>query len=50
MSHVGFEPSIPVFDRGKRVYTLDIAPTVISTFYFSIAKKKATNSGALVRQ
>jgi hypothetical protein len=29
MSQVGFEPTIPVFDRAKAVHALDRATTVI---------------------
>jgi hypothetical protein len=30
MSRVGFEPTIPVFERAKTVHALDSAATVIS--------------------
>jgi hypothetical protein len=31
MPRVGFEPTIPVFERAKKVHTLDRADTVIVT-------------------
>jgi hypothetical protein len=36
MPRVGFEPTIPVFERAKAVHALDRAVTVIDLFRFSI--------------
>jgi hypothetical protein len=33
MSQVGFEPTIPVFERAKTVHALDSAAPVVSTIY-----------------
>jgi hypothetical protein len=32
MPRVGFEPKIPVFERGKKVHALDLAATVIGLY------------------
>jgi hypothetical protein len=38
MPCVGFEPTIPVFERAKTVHALDLAATVISGKYNSKQK------------
>jgi hypothetical protein len=35
MNWVGFEPTIPVFDRAKTVHTLDRAATLIGIYLFT---------------
>jgi hypothetical protein len=35
MPRVGFEPTIPVFERAKMVHALDRAAAVIGTFTFT---------------
>jgi hypothetical protein len=35
MPWVGFEPTIPVFDRAKPVYALDRAANVIGNFIYT---------------
>jgi hypothetical protein len=37
MLRVGFEPTIPVFERGKTVHGLDLAATVISCFLIQLS-------------
>jgi hypothetical protein len=37
MSQVGFEPTIPVFERAKTVHALDRAATVIGYYSYSQA-------------
>jgi hypothetical protein len=39
MPSVGFEPTIPVFERAKTVHASDRAATVIGTFNYSHIKK-----------
>jgi hypothetical protein len=38
MPGVGFEPTIPVFERAKRVHALDRAATVIGYFVAVLSK------------
>jgi hypothetical protein len=38
MPQVGFEPTIPMFDRAKAVHTLDRATTVIGTAHKQVTK------------
>jgi hypothetical protein len=40
MPQVGFEPTIPVFERGKAVHALDGAATVIGKLQFYTLKMK----------
>jgi hypothetical protein len=34
MPHVGFEPTIPVFDKAKTIHALDRAATVFGGIYY----------------
>jgi hypothetical protein len=36
MPQLGFEPTIPMFERAKRVYALDMAATVIGIYMIYI--------------
>jgi hypothetical protein len=36
MSRVGFEPTIPAFERAKTIYDLDRAATAIFTYYSTV--------------
>jgi hypothetical protein len=38
MPWVGFEPTIPAFERAKTFQALDCAVTVIVTIYFNVNK------------
>jgi hypothetical protein len=38
MPRVGFEPTNPMFERGKTVDALDGAVTVIGTTYYTVLK------------
>jgi hypothetical protein len=38
MLRMGFEPTIPVFERAKTVHTLDRAATVISLAFLTVGK------------
>jgi hypothetical protein len=42
MSKVGFEPTIPVFERAKTVHALDRAATVIGSAETTIAYYRTT--------
>jgi hypothetical protein len=43
MSQVGFEPTIPAFERAKTVYALDRAATVIDSL--SVYRRKIYDTG-----
>jgi hypothetical protein len=38
MTRVGFQPTIPVFERTKTAHALDGAATVIDSIYFVVSK------------
>jgi hypothetical protein len=40
MPRVGFEPTIPVFEREKKVHALDRAATVVGTNIYSMSISK----------
>jgi hypothetical protein len=39
MPQVGFEPTIPVFERAKTVHVLDLAATAIGILYTTLPDK-----------
>jgi hypothetical protein len=43
MFRVGFEPTIPVFERTKAVHALDRATSLIGTHYITDVKNKQNN-------
>jgi hypothetical protein len=48
MPQVGFEPTIPVFERAKTVHVLDRAATVIGWNIWSSALKSVTAVASLM--
>jgi hypothetical protein len=43
MPWVGFEPTIPVFERAKTIHALDRAATVIGAMWISAAEMSKRN-------